>query len=455
MEEMPTIETFGEILPGCQIELVADDTLRGRLNLLLWDGSEAHVQRIVRLTPGPESLFQAKEFVPSDIDATIVKAVRIPSYATTFDSDQYLFDAVRDLIQKYTGLTEEYLFPVAASVFASWFVDCIPAPPWLSLIGPRSVQGTQLFQLLSCLYRRSIRLSDLTLAGLCSLPIEAHPALFLDSCQLSPQVQRLIFAPSSADSYFPWRGRVLSVACAKVIYSTEPMSPLATVGRAIEIPVAPFSNSLPILQIAEQQKIADEFQPKLLMYRLKNYHRVANSELDFPQLASTVRQSAQSLVRCLPEKTDGPSKLLPFFADQEEQLEDPATMELHSFIIEAMLSLCHKQNLHSVHVGTVTNRVNELLEKRGEMFELQPRAVGHLLRALNLHSKRIDAEGRGIVLGKTVRERIHRMAANLKMDSGVEDLWNCPQCLAIAAAEKEELQKAYAKLNVEDGNGSQ
>lgn len=454
MEEIPTIKTFGEILPECQIELVADNALRGSVNLLLWDGTEAHIQYGVRLIPGPGSPYPAREFIPPEIDATILKAMRLPSRASTFDSDQDLFNAVRGLIQKFTGLPEEYLFPVAASVFASWFVDCIPAPLCLSLVGPRSVQGTQLFQLLSCLYRRAIRLSDLTLAGLCSLPVEAHPALFLDSCQLSPQVQRLIFAPSSADSYFPWRGRLLNLACTKVIYSTEPMSLVSAGGRAIEIPVAPLPNSLPILHLAEQQKLADEFQPKLFMYRLKNYHRVANSNLDFPQFAPIVQQWAQSLVRCLPEKTDGSTRMLPFFADQEEQFEDLAKTDLHSFVVEAMFDLCHKRNTHSVHVGTVTNHVNELLERHGETFELQPRAVGSLLRALDLHSKRLDAEGRGIVLGKTARERIHKLARDWKMDSDFQSRRDCPQCLAIATAEKEEVQGPLSKLNVEDANGS-
>jgi hypothetical protein len=315
---------------------------------------------------------------------------------------------------------------VAASVFASWFVDCLPAPPRLAIFG-RSPQSTQLFTLLSCLFRRAVRLSELTLAGLCSLPIEAQPALFLDDCELDARTQKAI-SSRSAGGYFPWNGRLLNLSCATVIRSSGVSGHELLGAGALEIPIEDGESPLRVLSPQELREIGKTFQAKLLMYRLRNYRRVADFGGNFPDLQPVLQSRARLLLPCLPVDCDASTKLVSFLEEwNQEPLEDVPT-NLGSFVIEALWTISHRKNAHSAHVGTITREVNALLEQRGELFELRPRAVGHLLKALSFQSKRLDAAGRGVLFNRPVREQIHKLAAAYKISLETKDGVNCEYC---------------------------
>src|SRR5271163_1677369 len=171
MEQQPHIETYGELASQFIIELVASDAPDGGLELLLWDGTQQHVQSSLALEATPGSEFKARVFSPPKVDSTIPRAIRFPTHAAPYESSRELFEDVRGLIAKYTGLDGNEASLVAYSVLASWFVDCIETPICLSIVGPESTQGRQLFRLLGCLYRRALLLSHLTLAGVYSLPM--------------------------------------------------------------------------------------------------------------------------------------------------------------------------------------------------------------------------------------------------------------------------------------------
>ncbi len=68
------------------------------------------------------------------------------------------------------------------------------------------------------------------------------------------------------------------------------------------------------------------------------------------------------------------------------------------------------------------------LEQCGEFLEMKPPAVGSILRALGLSTKRLGASGRRIILLNSVRRRIHRLADNYKVLGADIREEQCAQC---------------------------
>ncbi len=428
MEQQPRIETYGELAPRFIIELVASDAPDGGLKLLLWDGAEQHIQSKLALEAAPDSEFKARVYCPPEVDSTIPRAIRFPTHAAPYESSKELFEDVRGLIAKYTGLGGNEASLAAFSVLASWFVDRIETPICLSIVGPQSTQGRQLFRLLGCLYRRALLLSDLTLAGVHSLPIALRPALFIERCEPNEELQKLLRTSSDRDTYVPRNGRLVNLCCAKVICSEEPLYDDPTGGNFIEIPVTPTCESLPILDQRAQQQIADEFQPKLLMFRLRNYRQVADSDFDVAHFAPPVRELARSLGACMGDEPELQAAIAGLLAAQNELVQSERAIDLNAIVVGAMLSFCHEAKKESVHVGAITAQVNKMLEQHGEILEWQPRTVGHKLKALGLPTRRLNAAGRGILLLDAVRQRIHKLAWTYQLPAAHGNATSCRHC---------------------------
>lgn len=156
MEQASPTETFGEVSPQYMIELIRDRTQVSSFRLLLWDGKEAFIQDQVGLKLKPGSDSGAVILGPPNVDPTIRQAIRFPTHVVPFLSTQQLFDDVCTLVEKFTHLSPELASLVGYSVLASWFPDCTPAPVCISIIGPRCCQRSNLFRLLSCLFRRPL-----------------------------------------------------------------------------------------------------------------------------------------------------------------------------------------------------------------------------------------------------------------------------------------------------------
>ncbi len=437
MEQTLSIKTFGETFPKFLIELVADDSLNGSFNLLLWDGAQAHVQRSVRLEPGPGSDSQARILEPPYVDSTVRRAMRFPTHDAPYGSCQELFDDICALIKKFTDLSPKLISLAAYSVFASWFSDFTPVPVCVSIVGPHSYQRSNLFRLLSCLYRRPLLLGEISAAAICSLPMELCPALFFERFDFSWQLQKVLRASSAPDIYIPWKGRLINTCCAKVLCNDEPLDNEGLGRGTIEIPVSPTRRPLPILDKCAQKEIASKFQSKLLSFRLTNYNRVRNSNFDVPQFESSVRDLARCLGACVAEDLELQKGITPLLEErnEESQADLDCAKYLNAIVVEKMLSCCHQERKQSLYVGEIASGVNAILKERGEMLELTPKQVGSKLRSMGITTKRLDALGRGIQLLDPIRHRIHRLAWNYHIGFGALE-WddprtNCPHCKQI------------------------
>ncbi len=443
MEQILSIKTFGEVFPKFMLELVADDEPNGSFNLLLWDGAQAHIQGSVRLVTGSGSDSKQRIFEPPDIDSTIRRAMRFPTGVASYGSCRGLFNEVCGVIKKFTDLFPKVVSLAAYSVFASWFSDLTPVPVYVSIAGPPSYQRSNLFRLLSCLYRRPLLLGEISAAAICSLPMDLCPTLFFEGCEFSRQFQKIIRASSAHDFYIPWKGRLISTRCAMVI-STEDLLDIEELGQVtIEIPATPTRQPIPILEKSAQREIASEFQSKFLSFRLTNYNRVRDSDFDAPHFESTVRDLARSLGACVSEDPELQKGITPLLKERnrEARADSACRKYLNEIVVETMLSFCHEEGKQSLRVGEITSGANSILRGRGEILEMSVKQVGHKLRLMGLTPYRLDALGRGIQLLDPIRQRIHQLAWNYRVGFGSidweDDKMKCRHCGQVPRLEEE------------------
>lgn len=438
--------TVGNLLTHGIIELVSDRAHDGRLRLLVWNGTRAYIADSVteKVQPpsAPESEREKIEYVPVDIDLTVRRSIRFAERADSFDSSRKLFDDLCGVIKLYTELPERFVFLVAHVVRASWFSDYSDSWISLAITGPPSYQGQQLFRLLLCLCRRPLLLAEVSLPALCALPMDLCPSLFIDRSDFSPQLQRVLRA-TQARGHVAWKGKLVRTRCTTVVCTDVSLNYPGSGWSGIEIPAIPTCPALPVLTQHIEQRIADEFQPKLLMYRVSNHRQVMDSAFDVPAFTPPVRDVARYLGACVVDDPDLQAGIVNLMKEEDEQVHEAFSADLVRIVLDAMLRLCHKPDKASAFVGEITTAANEILEQRGEALELKPRLVGSKLRLLGLATTRLDASGRGILLLDSVRKRIHEMAWSNGVLGSDGDQSVCDHCDDLLA--EQELERRDSK----------
>lgn len=313
-------------------------------------------------------------------------------------------------------------------MLASWLVDCLPAPVGFSIVGPESTQSAQLFRLLAALYRRALVLTEANLSALISLPTELRPSLFLEFCEPGRKLQKLLRSSSHWESYVPRNGKLVNICGAKVV-RTENSLPADMFGdRFLEIQTEPSHPELPALGQHALKQVALEFQPKLLMFRLKHFNcdgEVRSTGSDF---APSIQSIASSLLRCVPEESALQAQVIALLKTRSDQVLEEQPEDLRAIVAEAMLTLCHEQGRQSAHVSDVAKIANDLLKARGELLVMSDKSVGVKLEELGLRTRRLDAAGRGLHLLKSVRQRVHRWAQRYRIFETKRNQGICPHC---------------------------
>ncbi len=227
--------------------------------------------------------------------------------------------------------------------------------------------------------------------------------------------------------YIPRNGKLLDIYGAKAIHAGKHHA-IAFLDSAIQITAMPTRGVLPLLDEEAQQKIADGFQAKLLMYRLMNHAKVRGAQFDVPEFTSQMRIIARALGASIVDLPELQAHMVASLRDQDEQIRVERSTELESIVIEALLFLCHEDQRESAYVGEVTRAVNGILKGRGETLELEARAVGDQLRGLGLFTRRLGSAGRGLLLLDATRRRLHQLARSYDAPSLQDGKIRCQHC---------------------------
>lgn len=413
------IATGGEVLPdGSLLEIVRDPSEARDLALLRWDGERA--------TVAPEMMVGGRRYVPVDIDPSLWRYLRFPSGFVAYGSTAQLFDRIRGLIAKYSGLTDRYTELLTYFAFSTFFVDCLQTVPCVILHGCAAAEAVALLRLLSWICRHPVLLTDIGL----SVPECLTPTRLI--CQPHTNLERLL-APLQLSGFVTSRyGSVHEICSATAIYlrDGELRSPFRDC--CLRIPIAP--SRLLVSRSDEQREavLLKELQNQLFSYRLMHFGKVKASDFDVPEFSGSVRGLARALGACIVEAPDLQSSLVTQLEAHDEDVRLDRAGEIESILVEGLLVCCHERR-SDVHVIELADLANDILSRHGEPLQLSARKVGGKLKNLGFRTERLDSAGRGLyVLGENCK-RIHELGKMYGVPSLRPGLPGCPHCQQLPA----------------------
>lgn len=275
--------------------------------------------------------------------------------------------------------------------------------------------------------------------------MDLSPSLFIECYEHNSRLLKLIRATSNG-GYVPSKGKLVRASCTTVSCTDMPLDGVISGWNALGIPVSYTRAPLPLLKPDAEQEIAEAFQPKLLMYRLMNYSSVMNSSFEDASFASPADEIVRCLGSCVVDDPERQVQVVSLVKDRREQSEqeswDPCLT-----VLEALLSLCHKDALQSVHVAEIAAVANSILKQRNESLEMNARALSDKLKLLGLRTSRLDSAGRGLLLTKELRRRIHRLAWNNRAQFPPEAENNCELCSQMQVQEEQGSETAREELD--------
>jgi len=355
-----------------------------------------------------------------------------------YGSTRDLFTEVSGRVSRVTRLGDRDVAQITFFTFATWLAECLPLSPFLWIVAPPTASTGPLLQALGLLCRRVLFVTDLTLAGLRSLPMQLKPTVMTEVATPTRSLIRVLRASSRQGAHLVAGGRVLDLFCAKIIFANEPLRDPAMAGFPLEITLAPAREHVPLMDLKEAERVAAEFQAKFLMYRLVNHGRVTAPSLDLGKFTAPMQELAHSLAACIVGDEDLQSEILPLLKQRDSEIRVDRAALLECIVLEALLAACHDAQLGTLTVADLTQSVNTILAGRGAGPQVSREMVGWRLRALGLRTEFVTGGRKGLTLLDETRAAIHTLAASYGVRTLLLGPVNnlCAHCAALTVRSK-------------------
>jgi hypothetical protein len=195
-----------------------------------------------------------------------------------------------------------------------------------------------------------------------------------------------------------------------VIASRVPLEDAALASRTIHVVMTRSDRDAPELDVDAEEKLTEELQPVLEMFRLLHYQSVATSQhpafLKFPP---RLRDSARALAAPLLGNEELLEQLAGALECQVPYVQVDRFNEPEWVVMLALFRLCHVQP-YDVYVRNVTDEINRTRRETGETGCYSPKMVGHILNKSLGFSTRRRGDGYRIALTLECGRKIHRQA---------------------------------------------
>jgi hypothetical protein len=411
--------TTGEYFPnGTALEPIRDNS--GAIALLRWDGQETSI--------APQVEINGHLYQPAALDQSIARALRIPHGLAPFGTAQRLVQEMSRVLAQYTALPNNLVTAVTRFLLATWLIPSLQMAPWLSIRGRNTALANTLIRLLNCFCRRALLLSDVRAGSIGTLPLHWGLTLVLTQPRLGSEVERLLLAARQRDGYIVRGGRLISVYGPIVTYGHYETGFGGGMLAPIEIPALPTVVPLPLLQREVEDRVAQEFQAKLLAYRLANGRRVSEVSLDVSVLQPSLGEVGRSLAACTPDDPELQIGIIHALQTQQESMRAATWTDLDVVLVEALLFYCHEGKADCVYVGEIGKAAMGILAGRGERLKLAAKTVGAKLRLLGIQIESRDKRGFRVLLTQALSRQVHGLARSLDAPSIQDEVVRCHQC---------------------------
>jgi hypothetical protein len=407
------VQTFGEVLPRLMVESILDPDHPDRLCLETWDGRKA------KTAPRVD---EGVTYVAGSIARGLMQAVHFPPASKSFGSAEKLIFSMRGLLWKYAHVLPDAASLLVAFALASWFTDCTPVIPVLCLLGPENAVRLVL-RLLGRMCRRPVLLADLDLAALSTLPNQLCATLLINQRQLGRRVARALFASNYRHFHVARGSGWLNLHAAKA-FSCEGW-PKSECG--VRVALSPAQDPLPLLTDAEELVITQDFQARLLRYRMVYHARVRGAKVDISAFVPAMRDEALAWLAPICDCPELSQSVLKGLLRQSQEAAGARFFDPKCVAIEAALFFCHKGDTKHFFVGELAGTVNTLLQGRHEDSELSEKKAGLVLGELGIYGERVT-KGYKIVLTDAVREQIHQLAHDYQVLPVQDGVSRCRHC---------------------------
>jgi hypothetical protein len=407
--------------PRRLVETIRDPADPDRFVFLDWCDGE--------YTIVPQIEYRGRIYVPPSQSAGLVSHLTIPGAVRPCGRLNVLLSDLRATIREFMEISDRNILLIQSFILANWFPDLFNSVPYLWLIGPPGSAKTTLLRLLSCVCRRALLVGDIRAAALYQLVDSLDTTLFIDELEVSGSrvdwdILRLLRTGSTHGIPVVRNGRIYSTFGFKVICSRQLPEDMALTSRAIAVSILPSLKELKPFTGEEMRRIAEEFQPRLMMFRLMHYPAVRNSRMqtcNLDDMTPRGRQLSRVLAAPLEGNEQAQSDLIALLQEYDRETRIERLLEPEWLGVEALFGICHEQLPYGGRVGEmlmggVADQINSTLKYRGEDTRLTARKAGAILKSLGIKSESLGNLGRGVRFTQPFRRTIHELARQLGID---------------------------------------
>lgn len=404
----PTFRTtYGETLEDCTvIDLVAEGD---ELRLCHWDGKQVLV--VPYFSQG-NVVYRPPKLTPS-----LREAIRFPAAPIDYGSLRSLFDDQAAVFER-RGLESVTAKVCSWVTLASWVPEVLPTSLNVVFCGPDLDQAATLFSVFNSTCRRALTVAELSR----NVPFSIRPTLLA----LSAEKQRAFWRASNFRGVLIPRagGSVDTFAGTRLLFVENSAALSAWGTDALRLMLVPYPRLVPLTDV-ELREIANEFQPKLLMFRLRRLQQQVNATPSRQAWAKKFQSwpLARGLLACVQDEPSIITSVTSLLEEQQAEIREQQGRDPFHAIVESLWAPSHRSK--DMTVEALTRRVNSIMRSRGETTDLNSKEVGWKLRHLGLGRYR-NGGGKFLRFTRDLRRQLHRLARAFQLD--VPKMAGCRDC---------------------------
>jgi hypothetical protein len=231
---------------------------------------------------------------------------------------------------------------------------------------------------------------------------------------VGPSLQNLFDAASQRDQKIPSRGGLLDLFGLQVIRSDSFLAGDGWPNRSIKIPMIPAGRALPQFDQETQERIASEFQAKLLDFRRAKLSAACALKFDASEFDPALRDVARSLAASTPDAPDLRAEVFNLLREQNTEICLGRWIDPNVIAAEAVLVGCDGSLGGSMYISELSKIAEATLTGRGEKaVTIDVGTFGKRLRSLGFVAEARDAKGVKLRLTDEVRNQALSLARDL------------------------------------------
>lgn len=317
--------------------------------------------------------------LPPDYNNLIAKGVVLfPSAATEYGSDSHLISSMRAYVHRYADIPEFWEKVICYYAMMTWVFDRFSAVGYLRALGEYQSGKSRIAQVAASLCYRVLLISGASSPAAMYRSIEMfHGTLAVDEADFRGSELWTEIAKVFNCGYKPGnpimkcdsdnRPETFDVFCPKVLSTRTKFDDQATESRCLTMMVVQKKprKGIPYqLPISEFKSEAQELRNKLLMWRFRNYRRIAITEEIESKLSGLDSRYIEILAPLMAVSAADSG-----FHTELKDVFDHASKEQRAnsqqaLIVEAIRDLMGKASSKVLRVKDVAQRASELLQQQ-------------------------------------------------------------------------------------------